>query len=132
MLGLGYVAEEEKKCGRNLFHSETAKYQFAPGVGYQPRIRDAGGSVVVTDLKSANAAIDIIVHQGEGNPGPYDDPEQQEKDHFAIFEELKSSRRFQWETYPVFVEPKTYKYYLLSKQIYQVSLEDRDVPAFAY
>lgn len=119
MVGLEFLSKTQP----NLFDSDSKPYQFAPGVGYQARIRDAGGSVVVSDIVTARAAVNTIVDQGEGNPGPYDDADFLEKDHYAIFQELQQSPEYQWETYPVFVDPQTYKYYDLSKQIYQVSLE---------
>jgi hypothetical protein len=102
-----------------LFHSETAAYQFAPGVGYQPQTRDAGGSVVVTDLASADRAITIIVDQGEGNPGPYDDPDKEEKDHYDVFKDLKNSKQT-WDLYPVRTNPTTLGYWSEDRRIYQV------------
>jgi hypothetical protein len=115
--GLKYLNEKDPK----LFHPDTAKYQFAPGVGYQPRIRDAGGSIVVKDLDSAIKAIDIIVIQGEGSPGPYDDPDKLEMDHYDVFLDLKEGDAT-WETYPVTENPVTSNYWSLDKRIYHVSL----------
>lgn len=106
---------------KHLFHPETAAYQFAPGLGYQPQVRDAGGSVVVTDLTSAQEAIDIIVDQGEGNPGPYDDPDKLEKDHFATFVDLQKGKET-WELYPVRSNPQTIAYRGEDKRIYHVRL----------
>ena len=60
--GLQYLDCNDK----HLLHPDTAAYQFAPGLGYQPHVRDAGGSVIVTNLSSAQDAMDIIVDQGEG------------------------------------------------------------------
>ena len=104
----------------NLFHPHTAIYQFAPGLGYQPQVRDAGGSIIVTDLASAIKAIDTIVIQGEGSPGPYDDPDKLEKDHYDIFLDLKDGDAT-WETYPVIENPVTSDYWSLDKRIYYVS-----------
>ena len=105
----------------NLFHPDTAKYQFAPGLGYQPQVRDAGGSIVVKDLDSAIKAIDVIVIQGEGSPGPYVDAEKLEKDHYDVFLDLKEGDTT-WETYPVVENPVTSNYWSLDKRIYHVSL----------
>lgn len=58
--------------------------------------------------------------QGEGNPGPYVDADRLEKDHYAVFEELQNSPKFQWETYPVIEEPKTNKYHSIDIRLYQV------------
>jgi Ferritin-like len=103
-----------------LFHSDTIKYQFAPGLGYQPRVRDAGGSIVVKDLHSAIKAIDTIVIQGEGSPGPYVDADKLEKDHYDIFLDLKEGDAT-WNTYPVLENPVTSDYCHLDKRIYQVN-----------
>ena len=104
----------------NLFHQDTVKYQFAPGLGYQPQVRDAGGSIVVKDLETAINAIDVIVIQGEGSPGPYDDVDKQEKDHYDVFLDLKEGDST-WETYPVLENPVTSDYWNLDKRIYHVS-----------
>jgi hypothetical protein len=103
-----------------LFHSDTIKYQSAPGLGYQPRVRDAGGSIVVKDLHSAIKAIDTIVIQGEGSPGPYVDADKLEKDHYDIFLDLKEGDAT-WNTYPVLENPVTSDYCHLDKRIYQVN-----------
>ena len=105
----------------HLFHTNTENYQFAPGLGYQPQVRDAGGSIIVKNLKTAIEAIDVIVIQGEGSPGPYDDPDKLEKDHYDIFLELKKGDAT-WETYPVVENPVTSDYWSLDKKIYHVSL----------
>lgn len=107
----------------HLIHPETAPFQFAPGLGYQARNRDAGGSVIITKLDDAFKAIEIIVHQGEGEilDGDFDDKDHLEKDHYAIFEELRTDDKIQWETYPVIDKPKTKRYHKLDIRIYQVS-----------
>jgi hypothetical protein len=89
-------------------------------LGYQPIIHDAGGSVVVTNLDSAIKAINIIVDQGEGNPGPYDDPNKEEKDHYDVFKDLKYGTQ-KWTVYPVIKNPTTVGYWDMDKRIYQVS-----------
>ena len=89
-------------------------------MGYQPKIHDAGGSVVVTNLDSAKSAINIIVDQGEGNPGPYDDPNKEEKDHYDVFKDLKYGSQ-KWTVYPVIKNPTTVGYWDMDKRIYQVS-----------
>ena len=84
--GLIYLNKKDP----NLFHQDTFKYQFALGLGpYQPQVRDAGGSIVVKDLETAVKAIDVIVIQGEGSPGPYDDVDKLEKVRYDIFLDLK-------------------------------------------
>lgn len=115
--------------GGNIFDAKTIPFQFAPGVGYQPHNRDTGGSVVVTNLETANLAIDTIVIQGEGSPGPYDDPDKLEKDHYDVFLDLKEGDA-SWDLYPVLENPVTSDYWSLDKQIYQVrvSVRPRNVP----
>lgn len=115
-IGLIYL----NNLNNELFHPETAAYQFAPGLGYQAKIRDAGGSVVVTDLASAIDAIKIIVDQGEGNCGEFDDQDHLEKDHYATFVDLQAGKTT-WKTYPVRSNPKTYEYWKEDKRIYHVS-----------
>lgn len=115
LLGLKYLSANTK----SLFHQDTAVYQFAPGVGYQPTVRDAGGSIVVTDLDSALKALRTIVIQGEGSPGPYDDPDKLEKDHYDVFLDLKNGDAT-WDVYPVVENPVSSDYWSLDKRIYQV------------
>jgi hypothetical protein len=115
--GLKYLTDQ----GQDIFDPQTIPFQFAPGVGYQPHNRDTGGSVVVTNLDTANLAIDTIVIQGEGSPGPYDDPDKLEKDHYDVFLDLKEGDA-SWDLYPVLENPVTSDYWNLDKQIYQVSL----------
>ena len=108
-----------------LFYPETAKYQFAPGLGYQARARYAGGFIVVKDLPTALQAINEIVYQGEGIPegdsiGPDDDKAKLEKDHYDVFLDLNQGDST-WETYPVWENPVTHDYLSLDKRLYHVS-----------
>ena len=116
IIGLEYLSARDK----HLFHHETAAYQFAPGLGYQPQIRDAGGSVIVNNLDSAKLAISIIVDQGEGNPGPYDDPDKLERDHYDVFRDLQAGSQ-SWDVYPVRNNPTTFGYWEEDRRIYQVN-----------
>uniref|UniRef100_A0A8H8CET3 Iminophenyl-pyruvate dimer synthase domain-containing protein n=1 Tax=Psilocybe cubensis TaxID=181762 RepID=A0A8H8CET3_PSICU len=116
-IGLKYLSSQNHK----LFYPESAAFQFAPGLGYQAKERDAGGSVVVTDLDTALEALSIIVAQGEGSPGPYDDPDKLEKDHYDVFMDLRFGPA-QWEVYPVVENPVTPDYFKIDRRIYQVSL----------
>ena len=110
-----------------LFHKETENYQFAPGLGYQGSARDAGGSIIVKKLEDAIEAINVIVNQGEGSPGPYDDVDKLEKDHYDIFVDLKEGHTT-WDTYPVVENPVTSDYWSLDRRIYHV----RCFPIFIY
>jgi len=115
--GLKYLNEQIP----NLFDPQTAPYQFAPGLGYQPDVRDAGGSIIVTDLASADSAIDIIVRQGEGNDGRFDDPDDLEEAHYYKFLGLQTGTQT-WDVYPVVTDPTTAGYWDQDKRIYQVSV----------
>jgi hypothetical protein len=64
-------------------------------------------------------AINIIVDQGEGNPGPFDDPDHLEQDHCAIFTDLQTGKET-WDVHPVRTNPKTIDYWKEDKRIYQV------------
>jgi len=119
---LKLLDNENLACKKpSIFDPSTAPFQFAPGIGYQPKVRDAGGSVVITDLESALVAINTIILQGEGSPGDeYDDPDKLEKDHYDVFLDLKNGDA-SWDVYPVVENPVTSDYWKLDKKIYQVS-----------
>jgi len=84
-------------------------------------VRDSGSSIIVTDLKTAKTAIDIIVDQGEGFPGRFDDPDLLEKAHYAKFSDLQKGAQT-WDVYPVVTDPTTAGYREQDKMIYHVSL----------
>jgi hypothetical protein len=92
-----------------LFQSASLPFQFPPDSVYTPAVSDAGGLVTVSDLQSALTGLSTIVHQGEGNPGPYDDPAKLEKDHFAIFLDLKNGTT-DWNVLSVPTNPKSDSY----------------------
>lgn len=100
-----------------LFHPDTVTRQFAPGLGYQARAHNSGGSVLVTDLASSLAALEVIIDQGEGSentPRPKDSP-----DHYTIFKELKDGDQT-WETLPVATNPDADRDYANDPIIWQV------------
>ena len=107
----------------SLFNPATASAQFGPGPDavFTPEVPDAGGLVSVINLPSALLALTIIVHQGEGNPGPFDDPSKREKDHYDIFVDLQA-RPQTWDVFPVMTDPTTAAYFDLDKKIYAVGL----------
>lgn len=104
----------------DLFDANTAPFQFAPGLGYQAKNVEAGGSVTVTDLKTALLAIKTIVEQGEGEVPDDIGMNHLEKDHYDIFSELRKEDDIKWDTHPLINEPATEDYYHLDKRIYQV------------
>jgi hypothetical protein len=106
---------------KDLWHADTVEKQFSPGLGYQPKVQDAGGSVVITNLASAKEAIKIIVEQGEGEEGsPFVDPLKQEHSHYDTFMSLRRGENT-FETYPVREDPRTSDYADLDPRLYQVS-----------
>ncbi|KAH9955556.1 ferritin-like-domain-containing protein [Russula dissimulans] len=115
--GLEYLSKQIP----DLFDPNTAPYQFAPGLGYQPKVRDSGSSIIVTDLKTAKTAIDIIVDQGEGLHGPFDDRDLLERAHYFKFLDLQTGGQT-WDVYPVVTDPTTDGYRKQDKRIYHVSL----------
>jgi hypothetical protein len=38
--------------------------QFAPGLGYSPRVEDTGSMTVVNSIATARQAVDIVIRQG--------------------------------------------------------------------
>jgi hypothetical protein len=113
--------EKYRKEGKQLFDESTKPFQFVPGLGYVPRVRDAGGSVLVKDLGSALQALKIIVEQGEGADGQFDDPAMEEMAHYYIFSQLKSDKTKKWDTYNVRENPHTVDYQGQDDRIYHVS-----------
>jgi len=95
--------------GDNIFANPQTECQFAPGLGFNPRIPDAGGSVVVVNKATALKALEIIVEQGEGSKGKeWVDKGKGEKSHYERFKELRD--RHHWETFPVKSNPRTNDY----------------------
>jgi hypothetical protein len=94
-----------------------AIYQFAPGLGHQAKVRDAGGSIVVTDLPMLTTPDNIMI-QCEGLPGPYDDPDKLEKDHYDIFLDLIKNGDSPWDVDPTVENPITSNYWKLDRRTY--------------
>jgi len=78
-----------KKCGDALFSGSPEK-QVSSEYFYS----GGGQIVIVTDLKSAKAALDLIAEQGEGFGGTIYDSEH-ELAHYYRFEQLKLGRYYQ-------------------------------------
>ena len=118
--GFSYLAQTTP----TLFASGSVAYQFAPDSVFSPPVADAGGIVQVADLTSALQALSTIVAQGEGAPpgGDFDDPTRAEKDHWAIFSELRNGSAT-WDVYPTVTDPKTEDYRKIDQKIYQVGFE---------
>lgn len=114
--GIQYLAQEQGED--KLFRKDAIPFQFAPGVGYQPRVKDAGGLVIVKDLASAINALQVIMDEGEGADGSAF--AGAEKAHFFVVQELVQDP-LDWEVFPVMTNPTTEYYARKStKQIYEV------------
>ncbi|TDL17872.1 hypothetical protein BD410DRAFT_535231 [Rickenella mellea] len=121
-LGLAYL----NYVTPTLFNPATVAFQFNPNppdpnTVFDPEHSDSGGLVAVKDLASALTAMKTIVDQGEGNPGPYDDPLKLEKDHYDIFKDLRDGTDT-WQTFPIISNPTTAGYLAIDKNIHQVSI----------
>lgn len=93
----------------DLFADPQIDRQFADPHGYMvPKFDagDSGGLILVTDLASAEAALETIVHQGEGVADHrYADPSHAELTHYAKFEELPHADIIRSGVLPAVVNP---------------------------
>ncbi|RUS35542.1 ferritin-like-domain-containing protein [Jimgerdemannia flammicorona] len=79
-----------------LFANPRPKCQFAPEKHeYSPRVPDAGGLVVVEDVKSAIAALTTIVREGEGSPLNHGTEHLDEALHHRYRQELSRAKENQ-------------------------------------
>jgi hypothetical protein len=114
-LGQFYYALElalEDLSGRfDLFSDVQADRQLADSRFYAPvefDAEDSGGLMLIKDLESACAAIEVVVHQGEGvTDDRYADPSHQELTHYYKFEQIADGVSPLGEVRPVMVNPTT-------------------------
>ena len=114
-LGQFYYALElalEDLSGRfDLFLDIQADRQLADSRFYQPvefDAEDSGGLMLVKDLESACAAIEVVVHQGEGvTDNRYADPSHQALTHYYKFEQIADGVSPLGEVRPVMINPRT-------------------------
>jgi len=95
------------KTNKELFKNPQTGCQFSPTHReYSPKAPDAGGLVLIKDLKSALEAIEVIVVQGEGHiiGGSHD-----ELSHYLRFKNLVDSPD-SWRVYNVPTNPKAANY----------------------
>ncbi len=80
----------------DLFADPQAECQLSDPAFYQPvafDAEDSGGLMLVEDLESAQAAIEVIVHQGEGlSTERWADPAHQELTHYAKLLQIAEGR----------------------------------------
>jgi len=115
-LGLEYV---NNNTPGGIFKQPKTQFQFTPGVGYSPRVLNAGGSIVVTSLETAKKALNEIVVQGEGNDLGQKVADSKEDNHFTTFMNLVKAVGTSVECWPVISNPVTHEYE--DPRIYQVS-----------
>ena len=105
------LALEDLSDRHELFVDVGAERQFADPRFYQPvefDAEDSGGLMLVEDLESACAAIEVVVHQGEGvSDERYADPSHQELTHFYKFEQIADGVSSLGSVRPLLVNPKT-------------------------
>ncbi len=87
--------------GRQLSeHSWYAPVQFDA--------EDSGGLLLIHDRASADEALEIIIHQGEGvSDERWADPSHQELTHFRKFQQLADGTTAIGRTWPVLSNPRT-------------------------
>lgn len=105
------LAFEDLSNRYELFVDGDAERQFADPRFYQPvefDVEDSGGLMLVEDLESARAAIEIVIHQGEGvSDDRYADPGHQELTHFHKFEQIADGVSSLGSVRPAIENPKT-------------------------
>ncbi len=114
-LGQFYYALElalERLSDRfDLFGDVQADRQFSDPAFYQPvefDAEDSGGLMLIRDLETACAAIEVVVHQGEGvSDERYADPSHQELTHYYKFEQIADGVSPLGEVRPTMVNPTT-------------------------
>lgn len=113
-LGQFYAALElaihELGAKTDLFTDNRPDRQLADPSFYGPvafDAEDSGGLMLIADVDSACAAIDVIVDQGEGlGDHLWADPEHRELTHYHKFVQLADGTMPIGETWPVIENPK--------------------------
>jgi rubrerythrin len=95
----------------DLFADPQPKRQLSNPAFYAPvefDAEDSGGLMLIDDVESACAVIEIIVHQGEGlTDEKWADPSHQELTHYQKFKRLADGAVPIGPVYPVLTNPKT-------------------------
>jgi hypothetical protein len=105
------IAMTELADSHDLFADPQAESQMGDPSFYSPvtfDAEDSGGLMTVTDLQSAHAAIEIIVHQGEGlSDDKWADPLHQELTHYHKFLQIVDGVAPIGEVRPALTNPRT-------------------------
>ena len=114
-LGQFYAALESAldslDTGSRLFAHHQPERQLADRSWYGPvsfDAEDSGGLMLISDRPSANEALEIIIHQGEGvTDSRWADPAHQELTHFYKFQQLADGTTPIGRTWPTLDNPRT-------------------------
>jgi hypothetical protein len=114
-LGQFYAALEgaldDLSEGSDLFSYHQPERQLADRSWYGPVLFDAedsGGLMLIHDRPTADEALEIIIHQGEGvSDLRWADPAHQELTHFYKFQQLADGTTPIGRTWPVLDNPRT-------------------------
>jgi hypothetical protein len=97
--------------GSDLFDNHQPDRQLKDRSWYGPVVFDAedsGGLMLIHDRPSADEALEIIIHQGEGvSDLRWADPAHQELTHFYKFKQLADGTTPIGRTWPVLDNPRT-------------------------
>lgn len=114
-LGQFYAALEaaldDLSAVSDIFAHPQPERQLAEHSWYAPVLFDAedsGGLLLINDRASADEALEIIIHQGEGvSDERWADPSHQELTHFRKFQQLADGTTAIGRTWPVLSNPRT-------------------------
>lgn len=114
-LGQFYAALEaaldDLSGGSDIFARHQPGRQLGKHSWYAPVMFDAedsGGLLLIHDRTSADEALEIIIHQGEGvSDERWADPSHQELTHFSKFQQLADGTTPIGRTWPVLSNPRT-------------------------
>jgi hypothetical protein len=98
----------------DLFGDPRTKAQLSDPKYYRPvefDAEDSGGLTLITDVESACAAIEVIVHQGEGlSHERWSDPSHQELTHYHKLLQIATGTSRLGRVLPVGTNPRTADY----------------------
>jgi hypothetical protein len=114
-LGQFYAALEaaldDLSAVSDIFAQHQPERQLAEHTWYAPVLFDAedsGGLSLIFDRESADEALEVIIHQGEGvSDERWADPAHQELTHFRKFQQLADGTTPIGRTWPVLTNPRT-------------------------
>jgi hypothetical protein len=105
------VALDDLSGGSDLFDHHQPDRQIKERSWYGPVVFDAedsGGLMLIHDRSSADEALEIIIHQGEGvSDMRWADPAHQELTHFYKFRQIADGTTPIGRTWPVLDNPRT-------------------------